>query len=285
MYAPETRSPLRPAGCPNRPAHYNDFMVRRLWLFFVAAILTAQQPGLNDGESHGDPPFMIEDGWTPLLNGKDLSGWFAQDGKPNDWFVAKAIHWERLLGPTRLTGLKGAGERILNGAAGRTCNLVTEQKFGDSELYLEFMIAKGSNSGVYLQGLYEIQIFDSYGSEFPMKTSDCGAIYHRWINNQGVGGSAPKINASLPPGQWQSFQVWFRAPRFDAAGKKTENARFLRVLHNGHLIQQNVEVEGGTRAHMNLPEAAMNPIMLQGDHGPVAYRNIHIRPLRPIINR
>ena len=113
----------------------------------------------------------------------------------------------------------------------------------------------------------------------------CGAVYHRWIDNKGVGGSAPSRNASRAPGEWQSFQIWFRAPRFDAAGKKTENARFIRVLHNALSVQKDVEVDGPTRAHMNIPEAPLNPLMLQGDHGPVAYRNIYVRPLRPIISR
>jgi hypothetical protein len=247
--------------------------------------LAAQQRvELTDGEAHGDPPFLLEEGWRPLLSGKDLSGWKGQSG-PHEWFTTRGIRWERLLGPAKLFGIPEPGGRILNGPAGRTQNLVTEEKFGDVELYLEFLISKGSNSGVYLQGLYEVQIFDSYGSNEPMKTSDCGAIYHRWIDNRGVGGSAPSRNASRRPGEWQSFQIWFRAPRFDAAGKKTENGRFLRVLHNGLTIQNNVEVEGGTRAHMPIPEAALNPLMLQGDHGPVAYKNIYIRPLRPVINR
>jgi len=118
-----------------------------------------------------------------------------------------------------------------------------------------------------------------------MTTSDCGAVYHRWIDNQGVGGSPPSRNASRRPGEWQSFYIWFQAPRFDASGRKVENARFLRVLHNGLSVQQNVELEGPTRAHMSIPEAPLNPLMLQGDHGPVAYRNIYIRPLRPIIKR
>ena len=90
---------------------------------------------------------------------------------------------------------------------------------------------------------------------------------------------------SRRPGEWQSYQIWFRGPRFDPGGKKIENARFIRVLYNGLSVQNNVEVEGGTRAHMEIPEAARNPIMLQGDHGPVAYRNIYIRPMRPIIER
>ena len=258
-----------------------------LVLLLVLTLPCAAQtrPVLNDGEAHGDAPFLVEDGWSPLLNGKDVSGWHAQDGKPNDWFATRGVRWERLLGPTRLAAIREPGDRILNGPQGRTANLVTDEKFGDVELYLEFMVAKGSNSGVYLQGLYEIQVFDSWGSTEPMKSSDCGGVYHRWIDNKGVGGSAPSRNASRAPGEWQSFQIWFRAPRFDAAGKKVENARFIRVLHNGLSIQENVEVEGPTRAHMSHPEAPLNPLMLQGDHGPVAYRNIYVRPLRPIIER
>ena len=81
-----------------------------------------------------------------------------------------------------MLGAKAApGSRILNGLKGKANNLVTTEKFGDVELYLEFLIPQGSNSGVYLQGLYEVQIFDSYGKE-ALSTSDGGAIYHRWID-------------------------------------------------------------------------------------------------------
>jgi hypothetical protein len=239
----------------------------------------------NDGEAHGDPPSLIEEGWTPLLNGHDLSGWHGLGKAQSDWFTATGIIWDRLLGPTRLSGIRGPGDRILNGSQGRTVNLVTDQKFGDAEVYLEFMLAKGSNSGVYLHGLYEVQIFDSFGSTEPITSSDCGGIYHRWIDNRGVGGSAPSRNACRRPGEWQSYHIWFRAPRFDASGRKAENARFLRVVFNGLSVQNNVEVDGPTRAAMDIPEAAINPLMLQGDHGPVAFRNICIRPLREIIER
>jgi hypothetical protein len=260
-------------------------------LVFLACLLALaaaaqQRPALNDGDAHGDPPYLVEDGWRALFNGKDLTGWHGQaPGQPNEWRTTSAVIWERLLGPTRLGMARTPGDRLINGPNGRTVNLVTDEKFGDLELYLEFMLAKGSNSGVYLHGLYEIQVFDSYDSPEPPTSSDCGGVYHRWINNEGVGGSAPAVNASRRPGEWQSFQIWFRAPRFDAAGKKTENARFLRVLHNGIPVQQDVEVDGPTRAHMEIPEAPLNPLMLQGDHGPVAYRNIYVRPLRPIIER
>jgi hypothetical protein len=250
-------------------------------------LFSQSRPVLNDGEMHGDGPYLLEDGWTPLLNGRDLSGWHGMNEGRNEWLTTTGILWDRLLGPTRLRSVPSSapGGTILNGPAGRTVNLVSDQKFGDSELYLEFMLAKGSNSGVYLHGLYEVQVFDSWDSTEHMTSSDCGGIYHRWINERGVGGSAPGRNASRRPGEWQSFYIWFRAPRFDANGRKTANAKFVRVVHNGLSVQNNVVVDGPTRAAMNIPEAAANPIMLQGDHGPVAYRNMYIRPLREIIER
>jgi hypothetical protein len=262
----------------------------RVLLAILALGALMQQPPrpsmIQDGEAHGDPPFLIEEGWEPLLNGKDLAGWKACDaGAKSEWYTTRVVMFERLLGPTRLAGRAAPSGVMLNGQTGRTANFCTERTFGDVELYLEFMLAKGSNSGVYLQGLYEIQIFDSWGSIEGMKTSDGGAIYHRWIDEQGVGGSPPLVNASRRPGEWQSYQVWFRAPRFDAAGKKTEPARFLRVLHNGLLVQKDVAIDGPTRAHLAIPEAAQNPLMVQGDHGPVAFRNVHVRALRNLILR
>ena len=263
---------------------------------FVAMVLLAalgpQQPPsggyspVQDGYPHGDPPYLLETGWEPLLNGKDMSGWKACDAKANsEWFTTAAVRFEPFLGPTQLNGRPAPSGVILNSRTGRTANICTERSFGDVELYLEFMLAKGSNSGVYLQSLYEIQIFDSWGSTGAPTTSDGGAIYHQWIAERGVGGSAPLVNASRRPGEWQTYQAWFRAPRFDASGKKTAPAHFLRVLFNGQLVQKDVDVAGPTRAHLEIPEAAQNPLMIQGDHGPVALRNIHIRPLRPIVVR
>lgn len=234
-----------------------------------------------DRDFHGDPPYLQSDGWIPLLNGADLTGWHAQEGMgENEWFTTRAIRYAADQDPKKLSGAPAAGSRILNGPKGRTANLVTDMKHGDIELYVEFMVPKGSNSGVYLQGLYEIQVFDSWGVAKP-RTTDCGSIYHRWINEKPVDGSAARVNASRRPGEWQSFHAWFRAPRFDANGKKTANARFVKVLHNGLLVQENVNLEGGTRAHMPIAEAALNPLMLQGDHGPVAFRNLYYRPLPP----
>lgn len=239
----------------------------------AACALAAQS-----GPFGGDPPFLTQEGWTPLLDGKSLAGWKSYGKLGDEWMSCRGIVWDGSAAPGRLACVGGPGDRILNGPKNRTNNIFTERNFGDAELYVEFLLAKESNSGVYLGGLYEVQIFDSFGAT-ELKTADSGAIYQRWINNQGVGGSVPRVNASRPPGQWQWFHVWFRAPRFDAAGRKTENAKFLRVVYNGVVVQENVEVDGPTRAHMDLPEAPENPVMLQGDHGPVAYRNLYIRPL------
>jgi hypothetical protein len=217
--------------------------------------------------------------WKPLLNGKDLSGWQGYAGKPNQWLTAAQVRFDAGRAPLRLDAVAKPGPIILNGPDGKTTNLATKARFGDMELYLEFMIPKGSNSGVYLHGLYEIQIFDSYGAAAPLKTSDGGGVYHRWIGNQPLGGAAPRVNAARAPGEWQSYRIWFRAPRFDNSGRKMENARFVRVEYNGKLVHENVECEGPTRSHMDLPEASTNPLMLQGDHGPIAFRSILWRPL------
>jgi hypothetical protein len=254
---------------------YSDAMKRLALVFVLAAgALSAQQ--------WGDPPYLTEDGWTPLLNGKDLTGWHAMDpAKPHDWLAVKGVGWDHFYSPKSLRPIGSGGDRIMNGAKGNTQNWVSDEKFGDMELYIEFMVARGSNSGVYLMGLYEIQILDTYGLT-ELGTGDCGAIYHYWVNNGPVGGSPPRVNAARQAGEWQSYQVWFRAPRFDASGKKIENAKFLKVLHNGITVQENFEVTGGTRAHMEIPEAPTNPLMLQGDHGPIAFKSIYWRPLRPV---
>ena len=212
---------------------------------------------------------------TDMFNGKDLAGW-----KPltegSVWVAAEAVS----LDPENEKLFKIApGEGILvNGPKGRTSNLLSELKHGDCEVHIEFVVPKGSNSGVYFMGKYEIQVLDSYGKAKP-EFSDCGGIYARWIDNRNVEGHPPAVNAAKPAGQWQSFDVVFRAPRFDASGKKVENARFVKVVHNGQVVHEDVELKGSTRSKMPGPEATLGPLMLQGDHGPVAYRNIRIKLL------
>ncbi len=256
----------------------------------------ADLPPVNDGGHHGDPPFLLEDGWRPLLNGKNLDGWKYRVPANAGWITTRGVVWGGPASPVLLTGVPGPGDRIVNSAAqpGKLASdLMTVEKFGDVELYLEFMVADQSNSGVFLNSQYEIQIWDSYGRDKTDHPSEiCGTIYNYVLTPEirakffsrppaaTFGATGPKVRAERPTGHWQSFQVWFQAPRFDAAGKKTANARFLRVLYNGVLIQENVEREGRTLASLDEPEAATNPLLLQGDHGPVAFRNIYIRPLR-----
>ncbi len=210
-----------------------------------------------------------------MLVGSDLSAWQANAGQ---WQIVGSAQMNPDT-PKSLTVTPGEGI-LYNGPQGRTVNLHSKLEHGDVEAHIEFMVPKGSNSGVYFQGRYEIQILDSWGVEKP-GFGDCGGIYQRWQDGKGFEGYAPRVNASLPPGQWQSFDVVFLAPRFDSSGKKIANAKFVKVVHNGKVIHENVEVTGPTRAASFNDEKPLGPLMLQGDHGPVAYRNIWLRPLRP----
>lgn len=212
---------------------------------------------------------------TKLVQGTGMSGWAGNTGT---WTNVGGVHL-RADDDKYFSAEAGSGA-IFNGLEGRTKNLVSTREHGDCVLELEFIVPKGSNSGVYLQGRYEIQVFDSYGiASKRVKHSDCGGIYQRYNESEGYGyeGHAPATNASKAPGEWQSFKIWFKAPRFDGEGNKTSNAKFIKVVHNGRVVHENVEVTGPTRAATWLnDEKAMAPLMLQGDHGPVAYRKIKI---------
>lgn len=260
-------------------------------VLFSIADIQAVLPAVNDGLAHGDPPYLLEDGWMPLINGKDLSGWKYRHPERNGWGTTSAVFWSGPENPGDLVPRPEPGDRIINTVRGqepKPSDLVTTERFGDVELYLEFMVADRSNSGVYVHGLYEIQIWDSYGRTLEQmdghKTNMCGAIYHyaKPEDCTKPGGVVPRVRVERPTGQWQSFHIWFQAPHFDAQGKKTANAKFLRVLFNGQLIHENVERVGKTLAAMDIEEAPTNPLMLQGDHGQITFRNIYIRPLRPL---
>jgi hypothetical protein len=129
------------------------------------------------------------------------------------------------------------------------------------------MVPKGSNSGIYLMGRYEVQILDSFGRD-KLTYQDMGAIYSVAV---------PKVNACKKPGEWQKFVIDFQAPRFD--GKlKVANAKFLKVELNDKVIHENVAVTKGATPGALGGEVAAGPLMLQGDHGPVAFRNLKITP-------
>ena len=189
-----------------------------------------------------------------LFDGKDLSNWTKLDGGAPAWEVADGA----------MTVTAGGGD------------IVSREQFNDFLLHLEFMTpdmpdatgqAKG-NSGVFLQGRYEIQVLDSYGIDVP-GMGDCGAIYNQF---------ASLVNACKPPLEWQTYDVIFRAARVGESGEIEENAR-VTVLQNGIVIQNNVQMLGATGGATDEDAAEPGPLRLQ-DHGnPVKYRNIWIVPV------
>jgi hypothetical protein len=215
-----------------------------------------------------------QDGWIALSN--DLKGWT----KAGQWFMAANAKIDPA-NDRRLTGEPGQGV-LVNGPKGLTNDLITRQSWGDVEVSLEFMIPKHSNSGVKLEGVYEIQIFDSLKVAKPTG-ADCGGIYPRGELKPRYhtidDGVPPLTNAAKAPGEWQTLEIVFRAPRFDATGHKVANARFEKVVLNGTLIHQQAEARTPTGAIWRQAEKPTGPLLLQGDHGPVAFRNVRLRPL------
>lgn len=174
------------------------------------------------------------------------------------------------------TGILSCKHEI--GKYGIDKDILTVMEHGDLDLDLDFMMAKGSNSGIYLQGRYEIQLNDSWGKKNP-KFGDVGGIYERWDESKpegskGYQGIAPRLNVAKAPGLWQNIKISFQAPRFDAAGKKVSNAKVLSIILNGVLIHENVELTGPTRGALIDNEVPQGPLRFQGDHGNVAFRNI-----------
>ena len=205
------------------------------------------------------------------FNGKDLTGWkFKGDEKKSKWAVGLAVVDPAKPGEFGPLGpvSEGAVPELVNTKPG-SVDLYTEERFADAVFELEFMIPKGSNSGVYLMGEYEVQILDSFGKE-KVGPGDLGGIYST---------AAPTTNASKKPGEWQTFVIDFRAPRFEGE-KKTQNARFVKVTLNGQVIHENVEMKGPTPGGLTGKEGPTGPLMFQGDHGAVAFRNIKVRPVK-----
>lgn len=204
------------------------------------------------------------------LSANDLSPWISHAGA---WKVVKTAQIDSA-NPKKLSLTEGMGV-LVNGDAGRTLNLFSRARHGDVQAHIEFMVPKGSNSGIYFMGRYEIQVYDSHGKK-NVGFGDCGGIYQRWDNGRGFEGHGAKTNASKPAGEWQSFDVTFKAPRFDKDGRKIANAQFVKVVHNGVVIHENVDLTGPTRSPGFHDEAPLGPLMVQGDHGPVAYRNLRL---------
>jgi hypothetical protein len=200
-----------------------------------------------------------------LFNGKDLTGWKIKGKEDKSkWVVGEALLDES--SPNKLSVKKGPGGQMIN-ASGGGVDIYTEDKWGDAVIELEFMVPKGSNSGIYVMGEYEVQILDSYGRD-KIGPGDLGGLY---------GAAAPKTNAAKKPGEWQKFVIDYQAPKFEG-GKKTSNAKFVKIILNGQVIHENVEMKGPTPSGVTGKEADKGPLMFQGDHGPVAFRFIRVTP-------
>lgn len=204
------------------------------------------------------------------------------ESKSSNWKIAGEVNVDINTNNT-ISTKPGTGVLVCEhqqGKYGTDYDLFSRFSHGDMDIDLEFMMAKGSNSGIYLQSRYEIQLNDSWGAKTP-KYFDCGGIYQRWDDTKpeaekGYEGYAPRNNVSKAPGLWQKMTISFQAPRFDAAGKKIENAKILFIKLNGIIIHENVSLSGVTRGSVSEMEVASAPLRIQGDHGSVAFRNIVI---------
>lgn len=221
--------------------------------------ITWPRPRVVDPGPAPDGPAPVPTDAIRLFDGTDMAAW----NDAESWQVADGV----------VTVGKGM--------------ITTKQSFGDCQLHLEFRMPKPpkgkgqgrGNSGVFLMGQYEIQVLDSYedGTDDPLTYPDgqCGGLYKQ---------QPPEVNACRPPGEWQSFDITFTRPRFTADGLVAEPAR-VSVLHNGIAIHSNTVVKGATHWHQPpqyVPHADALPIRIQ-DHGnPVQFRNIWIRPSKPI---
>ncbi|WP_435005092.1 3-keto-disaccharide hydrolase [Tundrisphaera lichenicola] len=183
--------------------------------------------------------------------------------------------------PRKLATEPGS-DLIHNGPIGRGRNLISKEEFGDVEVHLEFLLPKGSNSGVKFQAVYEVQIFDSYGSTRKPTGRDSGGVYPRSEEkpkyHQIDDGYAPLANACKPPGEWQVLDATFHAPRFDDKGQKIANARISATL-NGQKVQDNLEVPTPTGSAWHDAPKPTGPLLIQADHGPIAFRSIKARRL------
>jgi 3-keto-disaccharide hydrolase len=234
----------------------------------LTAVAYAQERVPGQVPNPTKEPAVVTPGATPgappsdaivLFDGKDLSQWVSQaaGGGPAPWVVADGV----------ATVKPDSG------------GIQTKQAFGSCQLHIEFAtpsVVAGSsqgrgNSGVFLMNNYELQILDSYQNPTYFH-GQAGAIYKQ---------HAPLVNASRKPGEWQTYDVVFHAPKFDADGKLIQRAAFT-VFHNGVLIQDHVIVMGVT-SHDKPPyyeaHAAKMPLSLQDHHNPMRFRNIWIREL------
>jgi hypothetical protein len=232
-------------------------MAKNWWVAMTCLVLVLMG-GLAIAADEAQMPF----------NGKNLDGWKLKGNnkEKSKWTVGKAkMDPESPRNLVVMDSKQGEGELV--NAQGGGVDVYTEQKWGDATIELELMVPQRSNSGVYVMGEYEVQVLDSYGKE-RVNAGDIGGLYNA---------AAPKKNAAKKPGEWQKFVIEFQAPKYEG-DKKVTNAKFVKVMLNGEVIHENVEMKGVTPTGVTGKEAPTGPLMFQGDHGPVAFRNIKVTP-------
>lgn len=213
---------------------------------------------------------------TQPFNLRDLSA-FSDPGK--SWMIAGEVHAD-LNQQNELKTQNGTGVLVNRPGKRAGQDLYTIDQYGNIDLAVDYMMAKGSNSGIYFQGQYELQLNDSWGRT-AVTSGENGGIYARWDDQKPEGekayqGYAPRQNVSRAPGLWQHLEVSFQAPRFNENGEKIENAKFIYVRLNGVTIHEDLELSGPTRGSMEPGEKTKGPLRIQGDHGAVAFRNMEI---------
>ena len=225
----------------------------------LTEVWTPVPPVVTPGVNQAPPSDAVV-----LFDGTNLNAWTSAKGGPAGWTTENGV----------LTIKPGSG------------SITTRQEFADCQLHLEWrspaeVVGEGQgrgNSGVLLQNRYEVQVLDSYNNR-TYSNGQAGSIYKQHV---------PQVNASRPPGEWQSYDIVFRAPRFNNDGTVRTPA-FITVLHNGVLVQDHVEIRGPT-AFRGPPayekHAFRQPLSLQEHKNPVSYRNIWIRELgvQPLLN-
>ncbi|WP_435021902.1 3-keto-disaccharide hydrolase [Tundrisphaera sp. TA3] len=219
-------------------------------------------------------PLRAGDGWVDLSTldawKEPTAGWSIVGGVKLDPSDAK-----------KLVAEPGSAVMYNGPDFKKSKNIVSKESFGDVEIHAEFVVPKGSNSGIKFQTVYEVQIFDSYGAKKPTGT-DSGSVYPRSEMKPKYHkideGHPPLVIASRPPGEWQEMDLTFKAPRFDDKGNKTASAR-ISVKLNGQVVQDNLEVTSPTGNNWRNKEKPTGPILIQSDHGPVAFRNLRARHL------
>ena len=181
-----------------------------------------------------DAAFTPADGWIPLFNGKDLAGWKRVGRYPGDWRIENGVYYT----PTA------------------SDSIYTERKFLHFRLHVEFKVAKDGNSGIFLRGRKEVQIYDSYGKA-TLDDTECGAIFQK---------VAPSSNACKPAGEWQTCDITI-------VGDK------ITVVLNGTTVVDGAVVKGSTGGQLDDDAGQPGHLMLQGDEAPVWFRNAWIKPM------